>query len=246
MHTPTTDNYRKIPLSAILGGYRSDKILGFSIASRSGELSALETWTSDQQPNSLHFDQAHHELSVTTRLGKSLSVFQVSTDGQLENPVRKEIVLNGSPAAQVRVKDTFVVGGHKEMITLHLNREESALIQVSQQSHPRGEMLFSLEHARLELSQPEEFDAIQASPEICDGIDNDLDGDIDDGVLQIFYRDLDLDTWGDVRYGVFACQAPSGYAPQFGDCDDTRSNVYPGATEIPDAIDNNCNGNIHY
>tara|TARA_B110000090_G_C13349174_1_gene434178 strand:+ start:18 stop:1322 length:1305 start_codon:yes stop_codon:yes gene_type:complete len=58
--------------------------------------------------------------------------------------------------------------------------------------------------------------------EIEDGIDNDCDGEIDEG--------FDVD--GD------------GYSVSQGDCDDNEANVYPGAPEIEDGIDNNCDGII--
>ncbi|MBU1239320.1 putative metal-binding motif-containing protein [Myxococcota bacterium] len=35
-----------------------------------------------------------------------------------------------------------------------------------------------------------------------------------------------------------------GYAPATGDCDDTDSDIHPGATEVPDGVDNNCDGFI--
>jgi Putative metal-binding motif len=33
-----------------------------------------------------------------------------------------------------------------------------------------------------------------------------------------------------------------GYSPAQGDCDDTDENIHPGAMEVPDGKDNNCNG----
>jgi uncharacterized protein (TIGR02145 family) len=58
--------------------------------------------------------------------------------------------------------------------------------------------------------------------EIEDGVDNDCDGDIDEG--------FDVD--GD------------GYSLNQGDCDDANAQVNPGATEIEDGIDNDCDGDI--
>jgi fibro-slime domain-containing protein len=58
--------------------------------------------------------------------------------------------------------------------------------------------------------------------EVCDGVDNDCDGVIDDG--------FDLD--GD---GVTTCE---------GDCDDDDADAYPGADEICDGVDNDCDGDV--
>jgi hypothetical protein len=78
--------------------------------------------------------------------------------------------------------------------------------------------------------------------ELCDGIDNDCDGEIDDGAPSTtFYSDADGDSHGDPDSTVSACVAPEGYVSSSDDCDDTNAAVYPGATEVCDDADNNCN-----
>ncbi len=60
-----------------------------------------------------------------------------------------------------------------------------------------------------------------------------------------FYRDADQDGFGNENIILRTCDSnpPTGYVATSGDCDDTRANVYPGATEIPcNGIDDNCNG----
>ena len=39
-------------------------------------------------------------------------------------------------------------------------------------------------------------------------------------------------------------ELPSGYVDNGSDCDDAHSQKYPGADEICDQLDNNCNGDI--
>ena len=82
------------------------------------------------------------------------------------------------------------------------------------------------------------------APEICDGIDDNCDGTADEGVLLSFYPDLDNDGFGDALSPREACEAPDGYLPDNSDCDDSTSTIYPGALEVCDQIDNNCDGNI--
>ena len=80
--------------------------------------------------------------------------------------------------------------------------------------------------------------------EICDGLDNDCNGTIDEGVLNTYYLDSDVDGYGDPVQSIQACSAPAGYVAATGDCSNNNTAINPGATEICDGIDNNCNGQI--
>ena len=60
-------------------------------------------------------------------------------------------------------------------------------------------------------------------------------------VKQIYWQDKDLDGWGgDTKYTA-ACKRPAGYAGKKGDCDDNDKTIYPGAKEICNKKDDNCN-----
>lgn len=80
--------------------------------------------------------------------------------------------------------------------------------------------------------------------EVCDGVDNDCDGTIDANATDAvaWYLDLDQDLYGDNAQTTAACWKPTGYTAFTDDCDDTRADVYPGAPEACDGVDNNCTG----
>ena len=81
--------------------------------------------------------------------------------------------------------------------------------------------------------------------EVCNGEDDDCDGDIDEDVMEPFYADSDADGFGDITNMVMACDAPNGYVANGDDCDDDNDAVNPGATEIDDNnIDDDCDGEI--
>jgi len=79
------------------------------------------------------------------------------------------------------------------------------------------------------------------SPEVCNGVDNNCDGNIDEGVLSIFYRDIDGDGYGNLSNTIEACNLPSGYVTDNTDCNDNNGSINPGSTELCDDLDNNCN-----
>ncbi|MDP2311165.1 MAG: MopE-related protein [Pseudomonadota bacterium] len=78
--------------------------------------------------------------------------------------------------------------------------------------------------------------------EVCDGIDNDCDGTIDDGVTSTWYADTDADTYGSATASLSACSAPAGYVANATDCNDAASTIYPGRTEVCDDVDQDCDG----
>ena len=87
-----------------------------------------------------------------------------------------------------------------------------------------------------------EPNAFPGNPEVCDGIDNNCDGQIDEGVTNTYYADNDGDGYGNPDDTIMACSAPAGYVEDNTDCDDNEPNNYPGNTEVCDGIDNDCDG----
>ena len=83
--------------------------------------------------------------------------------------------------------------------------------------------------------------------EVCDGADNDCDGAVDeDDALDAssWFQDDDGDGWGLASDSTTACDQPSGYVADDGDCDDGDASVNPAAQEIwYDGVDQDCDGN---
>ena len=78
--------------------------------------------------------------------------------------------------------------------------------------------------------------------EVCDGVDNDCDGDADSNAIDqlTWYEDLDADGYGDPTVNMDSCDQPSGYVDNDGDCNDEEPFAWTGATEVCDGVDNNC------
>lgn len=116
-----------------------------------------------------------------------------------------------------------------------------------------------------------------STAEVCDGIDNDGDQEVDEGypycvdgqvasntdgvsclpgyedangdpadgcetelTLTTYYLDADGDGYGDPGVTTTDYTQPQGYVATAGDCDDGDPNVHPGAQEVQDGIDNDC------
>ncbi len=62
--------------------------------------------------------------------------------------------------------------------------------------------------------------------------------------LLTFYRDADQDGYGNPGDSTRAALQPAGYVRDKTDCNDSRAHVYPGAPELCDALDNDCNGRV--
>ena len=80
--------------------------------------------------------------------------------------------------------------------------------------------------------------------ELCDGLDNNCNGEVDEGLGDLGYRDADSDGYGDAAQTRWLCEFVSGYVLNDTDCDDTDPRTYPGAAERCDNKDNSCNGVI--
>ncbi|MAY80788.1 MAG: hypothetical protein CL930_08380 [Deltaproteobacteria bacterium] len=84
-----------------------------------------------------------------------------------------------------------------------------------------------------------------ASIESCNGVDDNCNGELDEGLpTYVYYEDLDADGFGVPDGTVDACDTPEGYAEVDTDCDDLDDETYPGAYEFCDGEDDDCDGVI--
>jgi uncharacterized delta-60 repeat protein len=108
--------------------------------------------------------------------------------------------------------------------------------------------------------------------EVCDGKDNDCDGQVDEGFSpQTWYYDGDLDGYGtdgttqvactdpdppliiqpgcflDPPFNTIPCPpvpGPNYWVLTSGDCNDNDNTIHPGATDVCDDEDNDCDGQV--
>ncbi len=80
------------------------------------------------------------------------------------------------------------------------------------------------------------------APELCDGKDNNCDGTVDNAPTLIYYRDADGDGYGTNAQTTSSKCPVAGFVLTGGDCADDNPAINPGAPEVCDGIDNNCNG----
>ncbi|MEZ4317795.1 MAG: putative metal-binding motif-containing protein [Myxococcota bacterium] len=83
--------------------------------------------------------------------------------------------------------------------------------------------------------------------DVCDGIDNDCDGQIDPDVSIRVWPDADGDGFGDgsAPIDLFGCDMPrpDGAVANGVDCDDTNAGISPIADDVPgNGIDEDCDG----
>lgn len=88
----------------------------------------------------------------------------------------------------------------------------------------------------------ERIDINPEAPELCSAADENCDGEAMKPL--VLYADLDGDGFGALKDGLNAtsCEPVAGFSLEGGDCAPGDAAVYPGAPEVPNGRDDNCDG----
>jgi len=81
-------------------------------------------------------------------------------------------------------------------------------------------------------------------PELCNGVDDDCDGVVDEEAEDalVWFQDADGDGFGDPEAPAEACVRPQGFADRADDCDDADPQVSPAGVEVCNGVDDDCDG----
>jgi Putative metal-binding motif len=80
--------------------------------------------------------------------------------------------------------------------------------------------------------------------EACNFADDDCNGEIDEGLEPgLYYADSDGDGVG-ARTAVFTCNDKPGHVSKNGDCKPNDPSIFPGAEELQNDIDDDCDGKV--
>ena len=85
-----------------------------------------------------------------------------------------------------------------------------------------------------------------SATEMCNGLDNDCNGAVDDNAIDTmtWYMDTDSDGYGDPSSSQESCSQPVGYVSDNSDCDDRDFFINLYEYEWCDGVDNDCDGDV--
>ncbi|MGC6506835.1 MAG: MopE-related protein [Myxococcota bacterium] len=86
------------------------------------------------------------------------------------------------------------------------------------------------------------------APEYCNGLDDNCNGVADEATAidaDLWFLDNDGDGFGQLTESLLACEPPANAVSNAEDCDDENPDVFPGAPEYCNGVDDNCDGLVN-
>ena len=77
---------------------------------------------------------------------------------------------------------------------------------------------------------------------LCNSLDDNCDGEIDNGAGTFYYQDADNDGYGNATVALQSCDPIATFVTNKLDCNDGKTAIHPGALEVCDGVDNDCSG----
>lgn len=209
-----------------------------------GTFKALETGTVASSSQVMHSMPRAGSDGMTTftaqwiassATGVAFDVFAISANGDKRN--------QGDGAGEARLEMTVGCSG----TTYYLDQDGDGYGTTDPAYRTRVDCELPLGYA----SRTGDCDDFRASvypdaPEQCDLKDNDCDGAADDNVVdQTYCEDKDGDGHGVLGGATKVdCKPSAGFGDCAGDCDDRDERFFPGAAEVCDLRDNDCDGKV--
>jgi hypothetical protein len=154
--------------------------------------------------------------------------------------------------ASVNPAATEVCNGIDDNCDLISDADQSSIVYTDSDGDGYGDPTTGVESCFAEPGQVEDGTDCDdtdntvnpGASEVCgDGDDDDCDGYPDiAGAISAWYRDDDGDGYGYTSTVITACDPPEGWVEVGGDCNPTNAEAYPGALEVCNDIDDDCNG----
>jgi len=88
-------------------------------------------------------------------------------------------------------------------------------------------------------------DPCEPTEEVCNGLDDDCDGEVDEDLLVEVWTDADGDGYGDPADPQWVCEQGQGQVDNDQDCLDSDATAWPGSHELEtpgDGVDTDCDG----
>jgi len=187
--------------------------------------------------SSLRFVEASHSVDVSLKDNLLEFLFEDINLSHLDS------LNDGFIVFKIKTRDDLQIGDYisnKASIYFDFNwpilTDEATTLVVTDND---GDGFYSVEDCN-----DNDSSIFPGATETCDNIDNNCDGQIDEGLdLATYYLDQDQDGYGDDDNVTEECNQPKGTVSEGGDCDDSDPTINPEAEDFPNnGIDENCDG----